>query len=88
VYRVEIERRAVKALARLPRQDRIRVAAVIDDLADDPRPAGCTPVRTAEAGTYRVRVGDYHVVYVVLDRERVVIVTKVAKRSEDTYHRV
>lgn len=84
-YRIVVERRAQRALTRLPRQDQARVAAKIDALAEDPRPAGCTPVKTAEKGTYRVRVGNCRVIYVVLDDEQVVIVARVTRRSESTY---
>jgi mRNA interferase RelE/StbE len=84
-YRIVVERRAQRALTRLPRQDQARVAAKIDALAEDPRPAGCTSVKTAEKGTYRVRVGNCRVIYVVLDDEQVVIVARVTGRSESTY---
>lgn len=84
-YRLEIERRARKALARLPKQDQARVVAAIDTLGEDLRPAGCVPVRAAPKRTYRIRVGEYRVVYVVLDDERVVIVARIARRSESTY---
>jgi len=84
-YRIEVERRAWKALARLPRQAQTRIATTIDALAEDPRPAGCRPVKGAEKDTYRVRVGDYRVIYVVVDDERVVIVVRVSRRSARTY---
>ena len=72
-------------MARLPRLDQARVLSKIRALAENPRPAGCAPVRVAEKGTYRVRVGNYRVVYVVLDDEAVIIIARVAKRSETTY---
>jgi mRNA interferase RelE/StbE len=72
-------------MARLPRQDQARILAAIKALAGDPRPVGCSPVKTAERGTYRVRVGDYRVIYVVLDDEQVIVVARVARRSEGTY---
>ena len=86
-YRIEIERRADRALRRLPKPDRVRVVAAIDSLAQDPRPAGCVPVRAAPRGTYRIRVGDYRLVYVVLDDEEVVLVARVSRRSETTYRK-
>ncbi len=39
----------------------------------------------AGKGAYRVRVGDYRVIYAVLDDERVVIIAQVTRRSESTY---
>ena len=88
VYRIEVERQAQKALARLPRQAQTRIAAAIDALANDPCPAKCRPVKVAEKGTYRVRVGDYRVIYFVLDDERAVIVVRVGRRSERIYKRL
>jgi len=72
-------------MARLPRQDQARILAVIKALAEYPRPAGCRPVKAAEKGTYRLRVGDYRVIYVVRGDEQVVIVARVVRRSESTY---
>jgi mRNA interferase RelE/StbE len=84
-YQIRIGKRVRKEMARLPRQDQARVLSAIKALAENPRPAGCNPVKAAEKGTYRVRVGDYRVVYVVLDDELVIIVARVARRSESTY---
>ena len=85
MYRIEVRRRAQKELNRLPWRDRDRIEAAIDTLAEDPRPSGCKSVRTADSGTYRLRVGDYRVVYLVLDDEHLVTVTRVRRRREDTY---
>ena len=85
-YQIRIERRAEKALVRLTRRDRRRIIKAIDDLAEDPRPAGCVPVKAAPRGTYRVRVGDYRVIYLVLDDdEGLVTVTRVRRQGGDTY---
>jgi mRNA interferase RelE/StbE len=86
-YQVEIERRAARALARLPRQDQRRITSAIDDLIENPRPVGCVPVRTAPKGTYRIRVGDYRVIYVVLDDEEVIMVARIVRRDKTTYRR-
>lgn len=80
-YRVEVARRALKALQRLPRPGQQRVRAAIDLLADDPRPPGCVKL-TGEDGTYRVRTGDYRIVYDVLDDRLVVQVVRIGHRRE------
>ena len=84
-YQIRFGKRVRKEIARLPRQDQARILVSIKALAEDPRPAGCQPVKVAGAGTYRLRVGDYRVIYLVLDDEQVVIVARVARRSESTY---
>lgn len=86
-YRIEIERRALQALGRLPKRDRVRLLVAIDALAEAPRPATCAPVRAAPKGTYRIRVGDYRVIYLVLDDQQVIVVARVARRSETTYRK-
>ena len=87
-YRIEIERRALREIARLPWRDQERIEAAIDGLADDPRPRGCQPVKATDPGTYRLRVGDYRIVYLVRDADQVVIVGRVSRRREDTYRRL
>lgn len=80
-YTVEIARRAVKAIAKLPRQEQQRVRAAIDLLADEPRPPGCTKL-TGEDSAYRVRIGDYRIVYEVIDARLVIHVVRVGHRRD------
>lgn len=80
-YQVEVSQRVRKAMARLPRKDQARVIVVLKKLAEDPRPQGCRPVKNAPKGTYRVRVGSYHVIYTVMDADQVIVVARVAKRD-------
>ena len=84
-YRLEIARRMGKAMARFPRQDQARILVAIKELANDPRPEGCVSVKNAPPGTYRMRVGDYRVIYTVLDDEQVIVVARVARRGESTH---
>jgi len=84
-YRVEVSRRAQKAIAGPPRKDQARLLVVLKNLAEDPRPSGCRPIKDAPKGTYRVRVGSYRVIYTVVDADQVVVVARVAKRDESTY---
>jgi mRNA interferase RelE/StbE len=58
------------------------LAVAIRGLADDPRPNGGKHLRDK---LYRIRVGNYRVVYAVFDKALVVIVVKAARRSEKTY---
>jgi mRNA interferase RelE/StbE len=59
---------------------RDRVRAAIDGLGGDPRPVGCA--KLAGRDDFRIRVGDYRVVYSVDDAERLVIVARIAHRRE------
>jgi mRNA interferase RelE/StbE len=80
-YEVQIARRAVKAIATLPRREQQRVRAAIELLAGDPRPPGCVAL-AGEDRAYRVRVGDYRIVYEVLDQRLVIQVVRVGHRRE------
>jgi len=84
-YRIEVERRAKKALRRLPVRDMERIIEAIDALSDTPRPPGCLAVQNAPGGTYRIRVGAYRIIYVVIDREAVILIARITRRSEQTY---
>jgi len=78
-YRVDIARRALKALATLPRGDQQRVRAALDLLAEQPRPPGCVAL-VGEAHAFRVRVGDFRIVYEVFDDRLVVQVIRIGRR--------
>ena len=80
-YRVELKLSAIKALAAIPNPHRRRIANAIDGLAQQPRPAGCTKLIGAEAA-YRIRVGDYRIVYQIQDRVLVVYVIRIAHRKD------
>lgn len=78
-YTVEITRTARKALDRIERPQRRRIEATIADLATDPRPHGSIKLTGLDA--YRVRVGNYRVVYTVADAVLTVTVVKVGHRG-------
>jgi len=79
-YHVEIESSAVKALSRIDLADRRRIASKIQGLAANPRPDGA--IKLTGADGWRIRVGNYRVVYVIDDTIRVVTVTRIAHRRE------
>lgn len=80
-YAVVLKPAAVRDLRKLPEDIRRRVAARIDDLAGDPRPVGSEALHGA-ADLYRVRVGDYRIVYQVESKALVVLVVHVGHRRE------
>ena len=84
-YTVGIARRAVKSIARLSRKEQHRVRAAIDLLADEPRPPGCVAL-VGEEAVYRVRVGDYRILYEVINARLVIQVVRVGHRR-DAYRR-
>ena len=85
-WRVELAPGAQPQLRRLPPGDAARLRGPILALAIDPRPPGVAKL----AGTqyWRLRVGELRVVYVIDEPRRLIVVLKVARRSESTYRRV
>lgn len=84
--RVEVAPAAQRQLRRLPPGDAARLRGPILALAIAPRAPGA--VKLAGTEFWRLRVGDLRVIHAVDDAASLVIVLKVARRSESTYRRV
>lgn len=80
-YTILFKKSAAKQLRQLPKSILKKVASAIDDLADDPRPANCKKLKGVEE-TYRIRIGDYRVLYTVDDSIVTVEVVKVGNRKD------
>lgn len=80
-YDVTFARTARKELERLERPLRSRIFRRIKSLALDPRPTGCTKLEGGE-DLWRIRVGDYRVIYSIDDSRRIVDVSAVRHRSD------
>ena len=83
VYEVSLRRAAQSGLDLVPKRDYQAVAKAISRLEDNPRPQRVK--RLGGSGLWRIRVGQYRIVYAVDDDARSVTVVKVARRKEDTY---
>jgi mRNA interferase RelE/StbE len=81
-YSIELTPSAAKAIARVQKSNRLRIVGAIELLAVQPRPPGATMLRGGEHGRWRVRVGDYRIVYAIEDDRLLVLVLRVAHRRE------
>jgi mRNA interferase RelE/StbE len=79
-YRLQIKPSAAKELEALPRKDRRRLVARIQQLALDPRPPGCEKLSGEEK--YRVRQGDYRVLYAIDDANLNLVIVKIGHRRD------
>jgi mRNA interferase RelE/StbE len=84
-YEVLLRRRAEKQLGRVPYADHPRIVEAMLALEGDPRPQGS---RKLFDDIYRIRVGNYRVIYKIDDERKKVVVGKLARRREDTYRTV
>ncbi len=84
-YEVRLAPAAVRQLRKLDPPGRRRVQTAIDLLAEDPRPPGARQL-VGGAGEWRVRTGDFRIIFDILDGELLVLVVKVGHRR-DVYER-
>lgn len=79
-YTIVFLRRAQKELENLPNTEYKQVRDAIADLANNPRPSGCKKLSGRDG--WRIRIGDYRVIYDVNDRELLVTVVRVGNRRD------
>jgi len=80
-YEVKFATSAAKEFRSLPLQLKRRIGAAIDRLSQDPRPSGVHKL-VGHEHLYRIRVGQYRVVYEVDDKEQLIRITRVRHRRE------
>lgn len=80
-YRVEFSTAAARQVKKLPRPARDRVLDAVEGLAEDPRPHGAKKL-VGEQHAWRIRIGDYRVIYDVLDEVLTVTVVRAAHRRQ------
>ena len=80
-YRVALASSAEKELRDLPKKIIARIVPRLERLEGNPRPAGCKKLKGGDR-EWRIRVGDYRIVYVIDDLARTVDVTRIAHRRE------
>jgi mRNA interferase RelE/StbE len=79
-YKLLIKASAAKELEALPRKDRSRIAAKMEGLADNPHPPGSEKLSGEEK--YRLRQGDYRVLYSIQDANATVTIVKIGHRRD------
>lgn len=84
-YRVDLSPAAQRQLRRLPPGDAARLRGPILALGIEPCPM--TSTKLVGADLWRLRLGDLRVIYSIEDAEQLVVVLRVARRSESTYRR-
>ena len=80
MYKIELRRKAQRALDRLPKVDFEAVLGAVKGLADSPRPKGVEKIKSA--GLWRIRQGDYRIVYSIDDSQKAVTILRIGHRRE------
>jgi len=81
MYKVEIVKSAIKELAKIPTKEAIKLTEKINELKENPRPKGCIKL-SGTKDEYRIRVGNYRVLYTIEDNVLLVQVFKVGHRKD------
>jgi len=79
-YEVEFRPSARKSLDKVPRKDRLRIEGAIELLRSDPYPPAA--IKLTERNEYRVRVGNYRVVYDIVKGRLVILVLAIGHRKD------
>ncbi|AZG48851.1 type II toxin-antitoxin system RelE family toxin [Gordonia insulae] len=80
-YELRITSSAAKSLMKLPRVEQKRIRTAVDALPADPRPHGVTKL-SGTTDSYRIRVGNYRIVYTIDDGELIIVVVRIGHRKE------
>ncbi len=81
-YNILIKKSAKKELLRIPKSDVKRIITSINSLKKDPRPLGSKKLTNQEK--YRIRQGNYRILYTIDDAIVTVVVVKIVNRKSDT----
>jgi len=80
VYKVELRRRVRQSLDKLPEKDHRVVITALESLEQEPRPRGVEKIRGTEL--WRIRKGDYRVIYYINDQEQTIAVVRIGHRRD------
>lgn len=80
-YKVEITTSAEKSLKKIPKKDIAKIVEAIQILAISPFPEGCRKLK-GEEDVYRVRQGNYRIIYEVVENKLIILVLKIGHRKD------
>lgn len=80
-YTLEISKTFEKELLNLPKKVVEKILIAVKALAENPRPSGCKKLKGSKTD-YRIRIGDYRVIYEIRDGKLVVLVLNVGHRKD------
>jgi mRNA interferase RelE/StbE len=81
MYRISFKKSAQKELASIPKPHNKSIADAIDKLANNPRPDGVKKLK-GDYNAYRIRVGDYRVIYTIEDEIKIIEIQRIRHRKE------
>ncbi|MCX7086971.1 MAG: type II toxin-antitoxin system RelE/ParE family toxin [Methylococcales bacterium] len=80
-YSIELKKSAKKSLSVLPKHSALAIQILIDELSENPYPHDCKKLVGSEH-TYRIRSGNYRVIYSIFDNQLIVQIIKIGHRKD------
>jgi mRNA interferase RelE/StbE len=80
-YQIEWRKSTKRDLKSIPSQQVERIVSTVTALANDPRPSGCTKLSGSDCA-YRIRIGDYRVIYEIFDNKLLIEIVRAAHRKD------
>lgn len=81
-YKIFVRRKVIKAIEKIGKPFSNKIRAAIDGLGENPRPFGYIKLKDETEDIYRIRVGDYRILYSIDDVVRIVEIRKVGDRKD------
>lgn len=81
MYKIEIDRKVLKELRKIPKNDQQEIIHKIYTLNENPKPHGCEMLQGKFSGYYKIRFGNYRIIYEIIDSKLIVIIVKVGNRG-------
>lgn len=82
MYKIEYSKDIEKDLSKVPKTEVAKILTKINRLSENPRSSGAEPLQGKLKSLYRVRHGNYRIIYQIIDDRLIVLVVKVSHRRE------
>lgn len=82
MYQLVISKQALKELSKLPTKFSKKIALAIDELIQEPTPNGCKKLKGEKEYLWRIRIGDYRIIYLIEDSIQVIEIRKIGHRKD------
>ena len=82
MYQITFKDSASKELQRLSKSVVTKIASAINELSENPRPSGVKKLKDSSEDLYRIRVGDYRIIYVIDDGIKIVNIRRLGHRKD------
>jgi mRNA interferase RelE/StbE len=82
MYKITIKKSAAKELNELPNKIAMLITSAIYQLAENPRPTGCKKLKGKKIEFWRIRIGDYRVIYTIDEEVKIIDIQKLGHRKD------